>query len=162
MLPEGHINSEYCHCFIALASRHHNWLYHSWFPAKHSQSVLPITLAHAGSVNQPCHSFPRITSTVACDMDLTKYPMDEQECMLDLESCEFDYFPSSFLASHFINLYFMFNLTRVRKAFRVSHWGTNTGRLSAMQRLQIPTKTVKLFFLKFMWSNGEITHKKYR
>lgn len=33
-------------------------------------------------------SLPRITSTVACDMDLTKYPMDEQECMLDLESCE--------------------------------------------------------------------------
>lgn len=31
---------------------------------------------------------PRITSTVACDMDLTKYPMDEQECMLDLESCK--------------------------------------------------------------------------
>uniref|UniRef100_A0A2K6SUH9 Gamma-aminobutyric acid type A receptor subunit delta n=1 Tax=Saimiri boliviensis boliviensis TaxID=39432 RepID=A0A2K6SUH9_SAIBB len=29
----------------------------------------------------------RITSTVACDMDLAKYPMDEQECMLDLESC---------------------------------------------------------------------------
>ncbi|XP_078094753.1 gamma-aminobutyric acid receptor subunit delta [Mustelus asterias] len=28
----------------------------------------------------------RITSTIACDMDLTKYPMDEQECMLDLES----------------------------------------------------------------------------
>nr|XP_020670593.1 gamma-aminobutyric acid receptor subunit delta isoform X1 [Pogona vitticeps] len=28
----------------------------------------------------------RVTSTVACDMDLTKYPMDEQECMLDLES----------------------------------------------------------------------------
>lgn len=30
----------------------------------------------------------RITSTVACDMDLTKYPMDEQECRLDLESCK--------------------------------------------------------------------------
>ncbi|KAM4703194.1 gamma-aminobutyric acid receptor subunit delta [Rhinophrynus dorsalis] len=28
----------------------------------------------------------RITSTVSCDMDLTKYPMDEQECVLDLES----------------------------------------------------------------------------
>uniref|UniRef100_A0A8C8ZQQ2 Gamma-aminobutyric acid type A receptor subunit delta n=1 Tax=Prolemur simus TaxID=1328070 RepID=A0A8C8ZQQ2_PROSS len=28
----------------------------------------------------------RITSTVACDMDLAKYPMDKQECMLDLES----------------------------------------------------------------------------
>lgn len=30
----------------------------------------------------------RITSTVACDMDLAKYPLDEQECMLHLESCE--------------------------------------------------------------------------
>ncbi|CAN2388223.1 Gamma-aminobutyric acid receptor subunit delta [Pristimantis euphronides] len=28
----------------------------------------------------------RITSTVSCDMDLTKYPLDEQECRLDLES----------------------------------------------------------------------------
>ncbi|XP_069804111.1 gamma-aminobutyric acid receptor subunit delta isoform X1 [Dendropsophus ebraccatus] len=28
----------------------------------------------------------RITSTVSCDMDLTKYPLDEQECKLDLES----------------------------------------------------------------------------
>ncbi|XP_031320813.2 gamma-aminobutyric acid receptor subunit delta isoform X1 [Camelus dromedarius] len=28
----------------------------------------------------------RITSTVACDMDLAKYPMDEQECTLHLES----------------------------------------------------------------------------
>lgn len=37
----------------------------------------------------------RITSTVACDMDLTKYPMDEQECMLDLESCELENLSSS-------------------------------------------------------------------
>ncbi|XP_028922398.1 gamma-aminobutyric acid receptor subunit delta isoform X2 [Ornithorhynchus anatinus] len=28
----------------------------------------------------------RITSAVACDMELSKYPMDEQECMLELES----------------------------------------------------------------------------
>ncbi|XP_053546333.1 gamma-aminobutyric acid receptor subunit delta isoform X3 [Bombina bombina] len=28
----------------------------------------------------------RITSIISCDMDLTKYPMDEQECMLELES----------------------------------------------------------------------------
>lgn len=33
-------------------------------------------------------AWDRITSTVACDMDLSKYPMDEQECMLDLESCK--------------------------------------------------------------------------
>ncbi|XP_040275874.1 gamma-aminobutyric acid receptor subunit delta [Bufo bufo] len=28
----------------------------------------------------------RITSTVSCDMELTKYPLDEQECRFDLES----------------------------------------------------------------------------
>ncbi|XP_072012094.1 gamma-aminobutyric acid receptor subunit delta isoform X4 [Engystomops pustulosus] len=28
----------------------------------------------------------RITSILSCDMDLTKYPLDEQECRLDLES----------------------------------------------------------------------------
>lgn len=41
--------------------------------------VLEVDLFRAAS---------RITSTVACDMDLTKYPMDEQECRLDLESCK--------------------------------------------------------------------------
>lgn len=40
--------------------------------------------------DQASRFVPRITSTVACDMDLTKYPMDEQECMLDLESCELE------------------------------------------------------------------------
>lgn len=30
----------------------------------------------------------RITTTVACNMDLTKYPMDKQTCTLQLESCE--------------------------------------------------------------------------
>lgn len=36
----------------------------------------------------PACCLDSITSTVACDMDLAKYPMDEQECMLHLESCE--------------------------------------------------------------------------
>ncbi|KAG7999917.1 Gamma-aminobutyric acid receptor subunit pi [Nibea albiflora] len=30
----------------------------------------------------------RITTTVACNMDLTKYPMDKQTCTLQLESCK--------------------------------------------------------------------------
>uniref|UniRef100_A0A8B9GZ49 Gamma-aminobutyric acid (GABA) A receptor, pi n=1 Tax=Astyanax mexicanus TaxID=7994 RepID=A0A8B9GZ49_ASTMX len=30
----------------------------------------------------------RITATIACNMDLTKYPMDRQVCTLQLESCE--------------------------------------------------------------------------
>ncbi|KAJ6668932.1 hypothetical protein lerEdw1_007741 [Lerista edwardsae] len=30
----------------------------------------------------------RITATIACSMDLTKYPMDKQTCTLQLESCE--------------------------------------------------------------------------
>lgn len=29
-----------------------------------------------------------ITATIACNMDLTKYPMDRQVCTLQLESCE--------------------------------------------------------------------------
>lgn len=37
----------------------------------------------------------RITATVACDMDLAKYPMDEQECTLHLESCECRRLPGS-------------------------------------------------------------------
>ncbi|KAI9525047.1 hypothetical protein NQZ68_012557 [Dissostichus eleginoides] len=33
--------------------------------------------------------FPKmITTTVACNMDLTKYPMDKQTCTLQLESCK--------------------------------------------------------------------------
>ncbi|KTF83287.1 hypothetical protein cypCar_00027597 [Cyprinus carpio] len=31
----------------------------------------------------------RITTTVACNMDLTKYPMDRQTCTLQLESCNY-------------------------------------------------------------------------
>lgn len=40
--------------------------------------------------NQPHFIFSssRITTTVACNMDLTKYPMDKQTCTLQLESCK--------------------------------------------------------------------------
>lgn len=46
----------------------------------------PASKGHHDLTNPLC--LYSITSTVACDMDLAKYPMDEQECMLDLESCE--------------------------------------------------------------------------
>lgn len=35
----------------------------------------------------------RITTTVACNMDLTKYPMDKQTCTLQLESCKDTSYP---------------------------------------------------------------------
>lgn len=30
----------------------------------------------------------RITTTAACMMDLRRYPLDEQNCTLEIESCE--------------------------------------------------------------------------
>ncbi|KAG7274330.1 hypothetical protein CRUP_013048 [Coryphaenoides rupestris] len=51
-------------------------------PRPHGGEQADPPASPTGYPLQPC----RITSTVACDMDLTKYPMDEQECMLDLES----------------------------------------------------------------------------
>lgn len=35
-----------------------------------------------------------ITATIACNMDLTKYPMDRQVCTLQLESCEYQWAPN--------------------------------------------------------------------
>lgn len=32
--------------------------------------------------------FFRITTTAACMMDLRRYPLDEQNCTLEIESCE--------------------------------------------------------------------------
>lgn len=36
-----------------------------------------------------CLIFPRITTTAACMMDLRRYPLDEQNCTLEIESCEY-------------------------------------------------------------------------
>jgi len=35
-----------------------------------------------------CVFFFRITTTAACMMDLRRYPLDEQNCTLEIESCE--------------------------------------------------------------------------
>ncbi|KAA8578883.1 hypothetical protein FQN60_011522 [Etheostoma spectabile] len=37
----------------------------------------------------------RITATIACNMDLTKYPMDRQVCTLQLESCDVESYYTS-------------------------------------------------------------------
>jgi len=43
------------------------------------------TLAVCVCVPPPC----RITTTAACMMDLRRYPLDEQNCTLEIESCEY-------------------------------------------------------------------------
>lgn len=37
----------------------------------------------------PSHSVSRITTTAACMMDLRRYPLDEQNCTLEIESCKY-------------------------------------------------------------------------
>lgn len=37
----------------------------------------------------PSHSVCRITTTAACMMDLRRYPLDEQNCTLEIESCKY-------------------------------------------------------------------------
>lgn len=39
------------------------------------------------AVFSPSHP-DRITTTAACMMDLRRYPLDEQNCTLEIESCE--------------------------------------------------------------------------
>lgn len=39
----------------------------------------------------------RITTTAACMMDLRRYPLDEQNCTLEIESCAYQTMPSFFL-----------------------------------------------------------------
>lgn len=37
----------------------------------------------------PSHLVCRITTTAACMMDLRRYPLDEQNCTLEIESCKY-------------------------------------------------------------------------
>ncbi|XP_036856084.2 gamma-aminobutyric acid receptor subunit delta isoform X1 [Manis javanica] len=60
----------------------------------------------------------RITSTVACDMDLAKYPMDEQECMLHLESYGY--------SSEDI----------------IYYWSENQGQIHGLDKLQLAQFTI--------------------
>lgn len=74
-----------------LSGKHWIWIYN--FLPKAEQLHQAAVCASGepsywnGSINIPpfLHS---ITATIACNMDLTKYPMDRQECTLQLESCK--------------------------------------------------------------------------
>lgn len=53
-----------------------------------------LQMPHVGFVNL-CLTFHsvfgfRITTTAACMMDLRRYPLDEQNCTLEIESCKFE------------------------------------------------------------------------
>lgn len=43
----------------------------------------------AGSKQTGVFSVSRITTTAACMMDLRRYPLDEQNCTLEIESCKY-------------------------------------------------------------------------
>uniref|UniRef100_A0A673HT50 Gamma-aminobutyric acid receptor subunit beta-2-like n=1 Tax=Sinocyclocheilus rhinocerous TaxID=307959 RepID=A0A673HT50_9TELE len=48
----------------------------------------------------------RITTTAACMMDLRRYPLDEQNCTLEIESCEFKLYWKGIHLIYLANCYF--------------------------------------------------------
>lgn len=52
------------------------------------------------------YSVLRITTTAACMMDLRRYPLDEQNCTLEIESCKFFIFHWTFCLFVLIDFYF--------------------------------------------------------
>ena len=63
--------------------------------------------------------FYRITTTAACMMDLRRYPLDEQNCTLEIESCKsFFFFIDHFHYFHFLfyaGVQFKLEQSQVRK-----------------------------------------------
>lgn len=66
----------------------------------------------------PCLCFAfRITTTAACMMDLRRYPLDEQNCTLEIESCECCTFCPSWLNSDSLTAPDLITLTRGQLMF---------------------------------------------
>lgn len=93
----------------------------------------------------------RITSTVACDMDLTKYPMDEQECRLDLESCKsmssntFDVSPPSILTrSHHaaLEIHDHVFVDGYSSEDIVYHWSESQQHIHGLDKLELSQFTI--------------------
>ncbi|TRY89013.1 hypothetical protein DNTS_029299 [Danionella cerebrum] len=76
----------------------------------------------------------RITTTVACNMDLTKYPMDKQTCTLQLESCK-------------IYLIFLQYLPRPEGGYNVNdvmfYWARGNDSVSGLDTLRLAQYTVE-------------------
>lgn len=93
----------------------------------------------------------RITSTVACDMDLTKYPMDEQECRLDLESCKstfsntfdvsapFIFTPSNHTA---LGLHYCVFVDGYSSEDIVYHWSESQQHIHGLDKLELSQFTI--------------------
>lgn len=58
---------------------------HLPFNTNHIQSLNILSCVLSSPI---CVFFFRITTTAACMMDLRRYPLDEQNCTLEIESCE--------------------------------------------------------------------------
>uniref|UniRef100_A0A803YBX5 Neurotransmitter-gated ion-channel transmembrane domain-containing protein n=1 Tax=Meleagris gallopavo TaxID=9103 RepID=A0A803YBX5_MELGA len=97
----------------------------------HSSVCMPLTGVH--------FALDRITSTVACDMDLSKYPMDEQECMLDLESSLLR-FPSS--PARPLHLICFLLADGYSSEDIVYHWSENQDEIHGLDKLQLAQFTI--------------------
>ena len=50
-----------------------------------------LTLRYTGC--NECNLTNRVTTDLACQMNLKRYPMDTQNCSLEIESCELNQVP---------------------------------------------------------------------
>jgi len=83
-----------------------------WFPGKQRSQMLPdfhvclsflrfSFLVKKNHITDFFLSSPfRITTTAACMMDLRRYPLDQQNCTLEIESCECASRPPSTTGCH--------------------------------------------------------------
>ncbi|KAH0501329.1 Gamma-aminobutyric acid receptor subunit beta-3 [Microtus ochrogaster] len=76
----------------------------------------------------------RITTTAACMMDLRRYPLDEQNCTLEIESCAYHTMPSFFLpfvSGHFS--YYGYTTDDIE-----FYWRGGDKAVTGVERIELP------------------------